>query len=220
MYWSRVILVVNCAWFTLFLSTYDSGTWKSNSSWNLNFFTNPIFFGYQQCVIHYFFVNIWFKELKNARILVHEKKISNITSILPVLELVVWVSHHHQFYVLFKISAKVTCSCNCSLSFVSLYFSSSFPYWVFQFLLIFAPSLFLFPFFSFFCCSFFLRFFLFFSFYFFLICQTSQHPMVKAFPLLLLLWQKLTSMLVNVFDIILIGYCYVVRFEIFMNLNS
>ncbi len=142
--------------------------------------------------IPYFLVtnSVWFtflcqyliQELKNARSLDHEKKISNISSILPILELVVWVSHHHQVYVLLKISAKVTCYCNCSHSFVSLCFSSSFPYWVFQFLLIFAPSLFLFPFFSFFCCSFFLRFFLFFSFYFNLSNWPAPHG--QGFPLI------------------------------------
>ncbi len=62
------------------------------------------------------------QELENVVILVHEKKILSITSILPVLELVVWVSHHPQFYALFKVSAKVTCYCNCSHSFISLFF--------------------------------------------------------------------------------------------------
>ncbi len=149
LYLSSVILVAIHAWFTLFLSTYNSGTWESSDSWNPKLCTDPGLFWLPTVCDSIFFSQHKIQELENAVILVHEKKILSITSILPVLELVVWVSHHHQFYALFKVSAKVTCYCNCSHSFI-LSFSSSFPYWVFQFLLIFAPSLFLFAFFPFF----------------------------------------------------------------------
>jgi chaperonin GroEL (HSP60 family) len=40
------------------------------------------------------------QELENPVILVHEKKISSINSILPVLELVVRVSHLHPVHAI------------------------------------------------------------------------------------------------------------------------
>jgi hypothetical protein len=43
------------------------------------------------------------QELENPVILVHEKKISSLNSIIPVLELVVQVSHHHLFHAILKV---------------------------------------------------------------------------------------------------------------------
>jgi chaperonin GroEL (HSP60 family) len=42
------------------------------------------------------------QEFENPVILVPEKKISSINSILPVLEMVVQVSHCHLFHALFE----------------------------------------------------------------------------------------------------------------------
>lgn len=131
-----------------------------------------------------FFCQHMIQELENAVILVHEKIILSTTSILPVLELVVRVSHHHQFYALFKVSAKVTCYCNCSHSFISLFFfllsllglSISVDLCPFSFSLCF---------FFFFLLLFLLEVLFVLLFLFFLFCQASQHPIVKAFPLLL-----------------------------------
>jgi hypothetical protein len=48
LYLSSVILVANHAWFTRFLSTYDSGTWESSDSWNPKLCTDPVLF----CVVN------------------------------------------------------------------------------------------------------------------------------------------------------------------------
>ncbi len=53
-------------------------------------------------IITNFFLWHMIQELENPVILVHEKKNSSINSILPVLEMVVQVSHCHLFHALFK----------------------------------------------------------------------------------------------------------------------
>jgi len=62
--------------------------------------------------VTYSFIPHMIQELENPVILVHEKKISSLNSIIPVLELVVQVSHNHLFHAIFK----------CFLSFIHAYF--------------------------------------------------------------------------------------------------
>ncbi len=64
-YLSGVILVANHAWFTLFLSTYDSGTWESSDSWNPKLCTDPVLFWLSTVHDLLFFSQHMIQELEN-----------------------------------------------------------------------------------------------------------------------------------------------------------